>query len=141
MSARKRFPFFGRDNQQPPPAPASPPTTPQPERIPNLSLAEEWNMTNDDLKHSVESLEAVLRSMNNVRDQTNQYNGALRQHADSIRQYAVSVQMANTAEETRKRGNVGDSKVSERLLAHCANYYDKLAEVQEQLVRLRFYEY
>jgi len=98
-------------------------------------------MTNEDLKQSVESLELVLRSMNDVREQTNLYNAALREHAKSIRSYAVSVQMINTWEETRQRGNVGDAKVSERLLVHCANYYDRLAEAQEQLVRLRFYEY
>jgi len=142
MSTRRRFPFFGnRDNQHPQPAPASPPATPQPSRIPNLPPADEWSMSNEDLKQSVESLEIVLRSMNQVRDQTNQYNAALREHARAIREYAVSVQMINTMEETRQRGNVGDSKVSERLLVHCAHYYEKLAEVQEQLVRLPSCQY
>ena len=83
-------------------------------------------MTSEELQQSVESLEMILKSMDVVRDQTNQYNEALRGHARSLRSYAVTI---------ITRDSVGEDKVSERLLEHCANYYDRLAESQEQLVR------
>jgi hypothetical protein len=91
-------------------------------------------MTSDELQQSVEALEMVLKSMDQVRDHTNRYNAALRDHARSLRGYAVGANMVATRDERGQRINVGDNRVSERLLVHCANYYDRLAESQEQLV-------
>ena len=92
-------------------------------------------MTSEELQQSVESLEMVLRTMDQVRDQTNRYNTALREHARSLRGYAVGINMITARDEKGQRPNVGEDKVSENLLVHCANYYDRLAEAQEQLVR------
>jgi hypothetical protein len=91
-------------------------------------------MTSDELQQSVEALETVLRTMDQVRDQTNRYNAALREHANSLRGYAVGVSMIFGTDVSGQRVNVGDDRVSEKLLVHCANYYDRLADAQEQLV-------
>lgn len=112
----------------------SPPASPRPNRVPQ-PVTEEHTMTSEELQQSVESLEMILKSMDQVRDQTNRYNEALRGHARSLRSYAVTINMV-VARDERQHHNVGEDKVSERLLEHCANYYDRLAESQEQLVCL-----
>ena len=91
-------------------------------------------MTSEELQQSVESLEMVLRTMDQVRDQTNRYNASLREHARSLRGYAVGINMITARDDKGQRVNVGEDKVTENLLVHCANYYDRLAEAQESLV-------
>lgn len=89
-------------------------------------------ITPEELQSSVEALELVLRSMDSVRDQLNRYNLALREHAKTLRQYAVNI---NMLADTDDRGrNQGDGRVYEYLMMHSANYYDRYAESQEQLV-------
>jgi hypothetical protein len=92
-------------------------------------------MTSEELQQSVESLEMILKSMDHVRDQTNRYTESLKGHARALRGYAVTINMV-VARDERQHHNVGEDRVSEKLLEHCANYYDRLAESQEQLVRL-----
>lgn len=136
MSTRRRgFAglFRSSNDNQPQPIP-SPPASPRPGRVPDMPPMEERIMTSEELQQSVEALEMVLKSMDSVRDQTNRYNAALRDHARSLRGYAVGINMVATRDERGQRVNVGDNRVSERLLVHCANYYDRLAESQEQLV-------
>jgi|SRR5579859_7117034 len=137
MSTRRRlFPWTSSNNrdtgtQQPIP---SPPASPRPNRVPQ-PVMEEQIMTSEELQQSVESLEMILKSMDQVRDQTNRYNESLRGHARALRSYAVTINMVASRDE-RQRHNVGEDRVSERLLEHCANYYDRLAESQEKLVCL-----
>jgi hypothetical protein len=91
-------------------------------------------MTSDELQQSVESLEMVLKTMDQVRDNMNRYNTALREHARSLRGYAADINMASVRDDRGPRTNVGDDFVSESLMVHCSHYYDKLAEAQEHLV-------
>jgi hypothetical protein len=137
MSTRRRglAAIFGGRESHPQPVP-SPPASPRPGRVPDVPMAEERIMTSEELQQGVESLETVLRTMDQVRDQTNRYNAALREHARSLRGYAVSINMITAREDKGQRANVGEDKVSENLLVHCANYYDRLAEAQETLVYL-----
>lgn len=118
--------------QQQAPVP-SPSTTPRPVRIPELPI-EERILSSDDLQQSVEALEMVLKTMDQVRDQTNRYNSSLREHARSLRGYAVGINMGGPREA--RAVNVGEERVYEKLLEHCANYYDRLAESQEHLVTI-----
>jgi len=133
-----------RDSHAPQIVP-SPPATPRPtgavgaqaaqSGIPAQPPSEERVMTSEELQQSVESLENVLKTMDQVRDMTNRCNAALREHARGLRMYAVGINMLSTRDERgQPRVNVGEDRVSERLLAHCANYYDRLAEAQELLV-------
>jgi hypothetical protein len=143
MSTRRRglAALFGgggsRDAQQPQTVP-SPPATPRPGMNPVIPIApqpEERIMTTQELQESVESLETVLKTMDQLRDVTNKHTAAIREHAMSLRMYAAGVNMISTRDERgQQRVNVGEDRVSERLLAHCANYYDRLAEAQESLV-------
>jgi hypothetical protein len=121
----------------------SPPATPQQSRMVNLPQQprDPPIMSSDALQASVEALEIVLKTMDQVRDQTNRYNAALREHARGLRGYAANIQLIATRDEDRQgqgqqRGSVGvrDERVPERLLVHCANYYDRLADAQDQLV-------
>jgi hypothetical protein len=144
--------FFGRGTQslkQSKETPLQPQTVPSPPATPRLALArgpdgpprpatEERVITSEELQQSVEALETVLRTMDQVRDQTNRFNAVLREHARALREYAVGVNMIVTRDENgRVRGvDVGEDRVSERLIVHCASYYDRLAEAQEMLVRL-----
>ena len=120
------------------PAIPSPPRTPAPGRIPEVpAVADQRIMTSDELQQSVESLETVLKTMDQLRDQTNRYNASLREHARALRGYAVSANMISTRDERgQQRVHVGEDRVSERLLVHCANYYERLAEAQESLVSI-----
>jgi hypothetical protein len=133
MSTRRKLAnrIFGtRENHQAVPSPPQSPR-PGPVRVPEVPH-EERVLTSDDLQQSVESLELVLRTMDRVREQTNAYNASLREHARSLRGYAVGINMSVAA---RPAGpNVGEEQVYERVLVHCANYYDRLAESQEHLV-------
>ena len=135
MSMKKRgfAALFGSKESHPQPVP-SPPASPRPNRVPEAANMEERIMTSEDLHQSVEVLETILRTMDQVRDRTNQYNAALREHARSLRTYAVQLNMNVARDDKGTRINVGEDKVSESLLVHCANYYDRLAEAQEQLV-------
>jgi hypothetical protein len=142
MSTRRRglAALFGGSRDQPQTVP-SPPATPRPTAAGVVQTGiptepqEERVMTSEELQGSVESLENVLKTMDQVRDVTNRYNTALREHARSLRTYAVGINMISTRDERgQPRVNVGEDRVSERLLAHCANYYDRLAEAQESLV-------
>ena len=135
MSSRRRglaALFGGRDTQQQPVP--SPPASPAPIRVPDVPGIEERILTPEELQQSVESLELLLKTMDQVRDQQNRYNAALREHARSLRGYAVGINMITARDDKGQRVNVGEDKVSEKLLVHCANYYDRLAEAQEQLV-------
>lgn len=91
-------------------------------------------MTSDELQQSVESLEMVLRTMDQVRDEMNRYNIALREHARALRSYAADINIVSSRDDRGSRTNVGDDFVTESLLVHCSHYYDKLAESQEHLV-------
>src|SRR5271167_3867406 len=135
MSTRKRVAaFFGSKEQNHPQPVPSPPSSPHPIRNPDAPPIEQRIMTPEELQQSVETLELVLRTMDTLRDQTNRYNTALRDHARSLRGYAVNINMLAPNEDKAKR-NIGDDRVFENLILHCANYYDKLAESQEHLVR------
>ena len=135
MSTKKRFAsIFGSKENHSQPIP-SPPASPRPGRIPNAPPAEERIMTPEELQQSVESLELVLRTMDQLRDQTNRYNTAIRDHARSLRGYAVGINMLSSRDEKEQRNHIGEDRVFENLLVHCANYYDRLAESQEQLVK------
>jgi hypothetical protein len=129
-STRRRFGFFGnKENHAPVP---SPPSSPRPRsRLPQIPT-EERVLTSDELQQSVESLETILRTMDLVREQTNHYNTSLREHARSLRGYAVGINMSATP--NTRQPTVGEEHVYERVLVHCANYYDRLAESQEHLV-------
>lgn len=135
MSTRKRVAaFFGSKDAHVQAVP-SPPSSPHPYgNNPIAPPGEERIMTPEELQQSVESLELVLRTMDLVRDQTNRYNTSLRDHARSLRSYAVNINMMAPADDRGKR-NIGEDKVFENLMLHCANYYDRLAEAQEHLVR------
>ena len=110
----------------------SPPSSPVPRRLPDVPQGDEKVIAPEELQSSVEALELVLRSMDSVRDQLNRYNLALREHAKTLRQYAVNI---NMLADTDDRGrNQGDGRVYEYLMMHSANYYDRYAESQEQLV-------
>jgi len=122
-----------RETQHGQPVP-SPPATPRPgPGLPPIPQMEERILTSEELQQSVESLETVLKTMDQVRDQTNRYNAALREHARSLRMYAVGINMISTRSEGGQQRVTADT-VPERLLAHCANYYDRLTEAQEALV-------
>lgn len=127
--------FFGRDTHAPHASspPASPRLAAAAMQVPAVAV-EERIMTSEELAQSVQALEQVLRTMDQVRDLTNRYNSALREHVRSLREYAVGINMIVARDDKAQRGNVGEDRVSERLLVHCANYYDRLAEAQEQLV-------
>ena len=125
-----------RDNSHQQPSFPSPPASPRPGRIPEMPTSvEERIMSSDDLQSSVEALETVLKTMDQVRDQTNRYNTVLREHARSMRGYAANMQLIATRDDKgAQKPTLSEERVSERLLVHCANYYDRLAEAQEQLV-------
>jgi hypothetical protein len=134
MSTKRRgfASLFNRESH-PQPVP-SPPSSPRPGRLPDAPPSDERIMDPEELHQSVESLELVLKTMDQVREQTNRYNTALREHARSLRGYAVNINMISPKDD-RGRNN-GDDRVFENLMVHCANYYDRLAEAQEQLVPL-----
>ena len=127
--------FLRRDPQ--PKAVPSPPSSPVPQRLPNAPQGEDKVISPEELQTSVESLELVLRSMDSVRNQLNQYNLALREHANTLRQYAVTINMLAVTDDRGR--NQGDDRVYEYLMLHSANYYDRYAESQENLVRLSRY--
>lgn len=135
MSGKRRTlgSFLRRDHQPRPPTP-SPPSSPVPRRNPDAPPGDEKVISPEGLQSSVESLEMVLRSMDNVRDQLNRYNLALREHANTLRQYAVNINMLAVTDDRGR--NQGDDRVYEYLMLHSANYYDRYAESQEQLVFL-----
>src|SRR5580700_3016901 len=107
MSTKRRTMFgnlLRRDNQ-PRPVP-SPPSSPVPQRLPNVPPGDDKVISPEELQTSVESMELVLRSMDNVRNQLNQYNIALRDHANTLRQYAVNINMlAVTDDRGRNQGD------------------------------------
>jgi hypothetical protein len=127
--------FLRRDHQ--PKSVPSPPSSPVPHRLPNVPPADEKVISPEELQTSVESMELVLRSMDNVRNQLNQYNLALREHANTLRQYAVNINMLAVTDDRGR--NQGDDRVYEYLMLHSANYYDRYAESQENLVSLISY--
>lgn len=96
-------------------------------------------MSPEELQQSVESLELVLRTMDGVRDQTNRQSTAFRDHARSLRGYAVNINMMATFDERTSKKHIGEDKVFENLLVHCANYYDRLAEAQELFVNTTYF--
>jgi hypothetical protein len=135
MSTKRRtLREFLRGNHrqtQPVPVVPSPPSSPVPHGLPDALPGEEAIST-EQLYNSVESLEMLLQSMNNVRKQLNRYNMALHKHADALRQYAVNMNMLAVTDERGR--NQGDDRLSEYLIVYSANYYDRFAEAQEQLV-------
>ena len=104
--------------------------------VPELPASEERILTSDDLQSSVEGLEMLLRTMDQVRDQANKHTAALKEHARSLRGYAVGINMIAAKDDKGQNITVGEDRVIERVLVHCANYYDRLAESQEHLVYL-----
>jgi hypothetical protein len=135
MSTKRRgfASIFGNRESNPPAVP-SPPTTPRPVRVPEPPTSESRIMTSDELQQSVESFETVLKTMDQVRDDMNRYNAALREHARALRSYAADINIVSSREDQGPRINVGDDFVSESLLVHCSHYYDRLAEAQEYFV-------
>lgn len=132
MSTKRIAAWFGNKDNYHPPSP-SPPSTPHPGQNPDVPRREQRIMEPEDLQQSVEALELVLRTMDQLRDQTNRQNSALRDHARSLKGYAANISIMATTEEKNKR-NIGEEKVLENLLVHCADYYNRLAEAQESLV-------
>src|SRR5947207_12434336 len=133
MSTKRIAAWFGSKESHPQPVP-SPPSSPLPGRNPDIHGGEERIMSPEELQQSVESLELVLRTKDVVRDQTNRQNTALIDHARSLREYAVNINMMATFDDKAHKRNIGEDKVFENLVVHCANYYDRLAEAQELFV-------
>lgn len=133
MSTKKIAAWFGSKENHPQLVP-SPPSSPLPSRNPDPLAGEERIMSPEELQQSVESLELVLRTMDAVRDQTNRQNSALRDHARSLRGYAVNINMMAIVDDRAPKRHIGEDKVFENLLVHCANFYDRFAEAQELFV-------
>jgi hypothetical protein len=141
MSMRRGFAaIFGNNreaNHHPQQGP-SPPDSPRPGQVvapvPPPMNTDDRIMSSEQLHEGIVSLETVLKTMNSLREQTNQQNIALREHARSLRRYETTINMSLVDQTQPVNGNIGEDKVSERLMFHCANYYDRLADAQEQLV-------